>query len=215
MMKTVMTARVRFGCVLLCVTLTIGLTNGFVAAPPLSSPSRFVGVTRSRTTTGTTRQHPPPPSNSERLYSDATGWDNFCIEQIDSKYVSPEEARRYRRTVYTHDDWKKHRSQERNFVYLKSLFDSGVYRNCQREVLACTAVATFVCLYNALVGGYTDFAGIQHAGLLPGLDKMGLPVSAFTTVSSALGLLLSKSCSIRCPPPLRGCVYFSDEFFVS
>ena len=106
-----------------------------------------------------------------------------------------EESRRYRRTVYTHDDWRKHRSPDRFIYYIRSLFSSGVYKNLGREVTATTAVATFVCLYNCLAGGYTDFEGVKHAAFFVtkdgfSLPMIGLPLAAFTLTSPSLGLLL-------------------------
>jgi hypothetical protein len=104
---------------------------------------------------------------------------------------SPEIARRFRRTVYTHDDWKKHRQQDRFTIYLGSMFKSGVFENSKNEVMMTTAFAAFVCLYNALVGGYTDLVGVAHPPPLPG-QVVGLPVNAFSLTGSSLGLLLSK-----------------------
>lgn len=103
-----------------------------------------------------------------------------------------EESRKYRRTVYTHDDWRKHRRSDRFIYYLGSLFVSGVYKSLAREVSATTAIAAFLCLYNAAVGGYTDFAGVQHAALVtsPFLPLFGLPLAPFTLSSPSLGLLL-------------------------
>ena len=134
-----------------------------------------------------------PRTLDTQLHVDAgTGWDNFCIEnRDDAKYIAPEEARKFRRTVYTHDDWKKHRQQDRFFIYLGSLFDSGIYQNSKREVFVCTAIAAALCAYNAVVGGYTDFAGVEHAPLIAG-QKIGIPMTAYTITSSSLGLLLSK-----------------------
>ena len=131
------------------------------------------------------------------LHVDATGWDNFCIEDENNRGMlqanNPEVARRFRRTVYTHEDWKKHRRQDRFVIYLGSMFKSGVFENSKNEVLLTTAIAAFVCFYNTLVGGYTDFAGVSHPGLLPG-QVIGLPMTAFTLTGSSLGLLLSKLC---------------------
>jgi len=103
-----------------------------------------------------------------------------------------EESRKYRRTVYTHDDWRKHRRSDRFIYYLSSLTSSGIYKSMAREVSATTAVATFVCLYNALVGGYTDFEGVQHGALVADnlLPLLGLPMAPFTLSSPSLGLLL-------------------------
>jgi ion channel-forming bestrophin family protein len=103
-----------------------------------------------------------------------------------------EESRKYRRTVYSHDDWRKHRSQDRFLYYISSLFSSGIYKNLGREVTATTAIAAFVCVYNAIVGGYTDFEGVKHAALVSSslLPLLGLPLAPFTLSTPALGLLL-------------------------
>ena len=103
-----------------------------------------------------------------------------------------EEMRKYRRTVYTHDDWRKHRDTDRFIKYLFAMFTSNIYQNLGREVLATTSVATAICLYNALVGGYTDFAGEQHAAVITSnlLPLLGLPLAPFTLSSPSLGLLL-------------------------
>lgn len=103
-----------------------------------------------------------------------------------------EESRKYRRTVFTHDDWVKHRSPERFIRNLSSIWTSGVYKNLANEVMATTGVATFVVLYNALVGGYTDFSGVAHAAPIKGLLQVGLPLAPFTLSSPSLGLLLGK-----------------------
>lgn len=111
-----------------------------------------------------------------------------------------EESRKYRRTVYTHDDWRKHRDADRFIYYLASFATSGVYKNIGREVLATTSVAVFVCLYNALVGGYVDFSGVEHAPVLANqyLTVAGLPLTPFSLSTSSLGLLLGKSSSGVC-----------------
>jgi len=103
-----------------------------------------------------------------------------------------EESRQYRRTVYTHDDWRKHRSPDRFLYYIQSLFVSGVYKNIGRELAIVTSVSAFIVLYNAVVGGYTDFEGVEHAALVASdwLPKAGLPLVPFTLSSPSLGLLL-------------------------
>ena len=125
---------------------------------------------------------------------DPTGFDSFSKAQdvaLAKNMPLGEAQRPFRRTVYTHDDWKKHRSQDRFFYYLLAIFKSGVYKNLGREVGAVTAFASFVVMFNAITAGYTDFSGIDHAGLLPSF-KIGLPLAAFTLTSPSLGLLLGK-----------------------
>jgi hypothetical protein len=103
-----------------------------------------------------------------------------------------EESRKFRRTVFTHDDWRKFRDPDRFTYYLTSMFNSGVYKSLSREVGTTTAIATFIVLYNCVVGGYTDVSGLPHAALVstPLLPVFGLPLAPFTLSSPALGLLL-------------------------
>ena len=190
---TMVTAR-RFGPLLLggvtSMSLFGCLTNGF-AVPPAAHvhPQQKL----QQLTTTTTK----PSFVALSVIPTSTGYDNFCIESVDDDgqtVIDPETARRFRRTVYTHDDWKKHRSQDRFMSYLGSLFSSGVYQNQKQEVFLCTAIAALICFWNALVGGYTDLAGAQHDALIGGgaLAKVGLPLTPFTLAGSFLGLLLSK-----------------------
>ncbi|VEU40383.1 unnamed protein product [Pseudo-nitzschia multistriata] len=103
-----------------------------------------------------------------------------------------ETSRQFRRTVYTHDDWVKHRSPNRFVKNLFSIGSSGIYKNVGREVSTTTTVATIIFLWNMLTVGYDDFNQIHHAPLIdnyyvPGLT---LPLTPFTLASGSLGLLL-------------------------
>jgi hypothetical protein len=156
-------------------TLLIGATNGFVAPSPLK-------VATSRIET--------------ELYIDidTTGFDSFANARPIKDMSYGEESRQYRRTVYSHDDWKKHRSADRFIDYLGAIFSAGVYRNLRREVTATTTVAAFVCLWNALTGEYQDLESVKHAGVLADtlLPVLGLPLASFTLAGPSLGLLLGK-----------------------
>lgn len=112
-------------------------------------------------------------------------------------------GRPFRRTVYSHDDWRKHRRSDRFIYYLSSFLTSGVYTSIGREVLATTTIAAIVCLYNAIVGGYVDFQGQQHAALISSslLPLAGLPLAPFTLSSPSLGLLLGKCQVVECASP--------------
>jgi len=109
-----------------------------------------------------------------------------------------EGSRKYRRTVYTHDQWVKHRSPDRFVNNLSTLFNSGIYKNVGKEVVFTTSVAIFVWAWNLLVGGYQDLSGVAHDSIIQGewAKIVGLPLQAFTTVSPSLGLLLGKIVSI-------------------
>jgi hypothetical protein len=106
-----------------------------------------------------------------------------------------EESRRYRRTVYSHDDWVKHRSPDRFSRNMMSVLTSGIYKNIQNQVAFVTCISAMVVLWNALVGGYTDFKGVKQAGLLAGTiaSTLTLPMGPFTLSSASLGLLLGTS----------------------
>jgi hypothetical protein len=106
-----------------------------------------------------------------------------------------EASRPYRRTVYSHDDWVKHRSPDRFFRNILSITTSGVYKNISRLVMTPTAVAIFVVLWNMLTGGYTDLRGVAHGAVLSGrfMSTFALPLAPFDLASPSLGLLLGKS----------------------
>lgn len=138
---------------------------------------------------------PTPSRVATHLHSDtSTGYDSFERLKTLTNVPSGEGQRKFRRTVYSHDDWKKHRQQDRFIVYLAAIFKSGVYKNLAGEVTLATLIATFVCVYNLVVGGYTDFAGVNHEALVSAsfLPKLGLPMAAFTLTSPSLGLLLGR-----------------------
>jgi len=101
-----------------------------------------------------------------------------------------EGSRKYRRTVYTHNEWVKHRSSDRFVRNISSMINSGVYKSLGREVFATSAIASFVVFWNALAGGYTDFDGVQHEAIISALPQLTLPLTPFTLLSPSLGLLL-------------------------
>ncbi|KAL7536531.1 hypothetical protein ACHAXR_009275 [Thalassiosira sp. AJA248-18] len=103
-----------------------------------------------------------------------------------------EGSRKYRRTVYTHDQWVKHRSSDRFVNNLRSLPSSGIYKQISKEVFLTVSIAVSVCVWNALVGGYEDFAGVMHDPVIQEswAQKVGMPMEAFTLLSPSLGLLL-------------------------
>ena len=108
-----------------------------------------------------------------------------------------EESRKFRRTIYTHDDWVKHRSHRRFFRNIYTSCTSGIYRNIATEVLVVTCIATLVVVWNSIiVGGFTDFVGQHHPPIFHNLPKwvpiLQLPLTPFTLASSSLGLLLGK-----------------------
>ena len=160
-------------------TLPASSTRGGIAVVPLEP--------------GTTSSH-----MARSMSQTTTGWDSFRDMKQMTNVPPGEEQRVYRRTVYTHDDWKKHRSQDRFFYYLLAIFKSGVYKNLGREVWTATLLATFVVVYNAVVSGYQDFEGTKQAAIISSqyLPPLTLPLTAFTLTSPSLGLLLGE-CRIQ------------------
>jgi ion channel-forming bestrophin family protein len=150
--------------------LLVVLTAFAASASGFVSPSQVGRVSTSLH--GNTKEPPPLPEIKDIFYG--------------------EESRRYRRTVYTHDDWRRHRSPNRFQYYLRNIFQSGIYKNLSRAVTATTAVAAFIVLFNSVVGGYTDYKGVKHAAVFASawLPKLGLPLAPFTLSAPSLGLLL-------------------------
>jgi hypothetical protein len=105
-----------------------------------------------------------------------------------------ENSRKFRRTVYTHEDWVRHRSPDRFFRYIASVPTSGIYKNLARELCFLTAITAVVVFYNGLITGYQDINGIAHGPVWssPLLPPLTLPMQPFALASPSLGLLLGK-----------------------
>ena len=105
-----------------------------------------------------------------------------------------EESRKFRRTVYMHDEWVKHRSSERFFRNLNTLSSSGVGKALKVELAFVTGAAVFCVLMNMLFTGYTDFSGVVQEAPLAAIGKeigpISLPALPFTIAMPALSLLL-------------------------
>ena len=94
----------------------------------------------------------------------------------------------------THDQWVKHRSSDRFINNLRTLPNSGIYKQVGKEVFLTTSIAISVCVWNALVGGYEDFGGAMHDPVIAEswAVKVGMPMTPFTVLNSSLGLLLGE-----------------------
>eukprot|EP00529_Nitzschia_sp_RCC80_P002097 CAMPEP_0113497370 /NCGR_PEP_ID=MMETSP0014_2-20120614/30599_1 /TAXON_ID=2857 /ORGANISM="Nitzschia sp." /LENGTH=556 /DNA_ID=CAMNT_0000391315 /DNA_START=131 /DNA_END=1801 /DNA_ORIENTATION=+ /assembly_acc=CAM_ASM_000159 len=104
-----------------------------------------------------------------------------------------ESSRKFRRTVYTHADWERHRSPDRFIRNLASITSSGVYKNIAKEVFVATGITALVMLYNSAVCGYSDLDGVFHDPIWNSqwLPPLTLPLQPFTLCSPSLGLLLA------------------------
>ena len=105
-----------------------------------------------------------------------------------------ENSRKFRRTVYTHEDWVRHRSPDRFFRYIASVPTSGIAKNLARELYFLTAITALVVFYNGLITGYQDINGLAHGPVWssPFLPPLTLPMQPFALASPSLGLLLGK-----------------------
>lgn len=91
-----------------------------------------------------------------------------------------EESRKYRRTIFTYDDWVRHRNSERVRTNLRGMLFSGVVRQLRPEVALVSGVATTVLIWNGLV--------VPNAPVA--LPLLSMPALPFMLSSPALGLLL-------------------------
>ena len=102
-----------------------------------------------------------------------------------------EDSRKYRRTVFSHDDWVGHRNSEKILSNIQGMFFSGVIRQLREEITLITAVATFVVIWNDYMvqGVSLDLSSMGLEQVLH-LPRFALPSLPFTLSSPALGLLL-------------------------
>jgi putative membrane protein len=103
-----------------------------------------------------------------------------------------EQARPFRRNVFSAADWVKSRRSTRFFDTILSTPKSALINQISAQVAFITFGAVFVLLYNdLLVSGFDDFSGVHHDGLATFFPAMKLPLAPFTLSSGALGLLLT------------------------
>jgi len=101
-----------------------------------------------------------------------------------------EASRKYRRTQYTHEDWVKHRSDDRILKNFATILDSGIARQLVKEVGITAGVAGIAWLYNMFfVFGYEDLSNVHHDPLTHWVPLV-LPGAPFSFASPALALLL-------------------------
>jgi len=98
----------------------------------------------------------------------AAGW----VDRSGSAYA--EESRKFRRTIYMHDEWTKHRSSERFVINMRTISKSGVVQALGPELSKITATAVFCVVTNTLLTGYQDFNGVTHASPLESIALVSL-----------------------------------------
>jgi putative membrane protein len=89
-----------------------------------------------------------------------------------------ESSRKYRRTVFTTQNWIDHRSSDRLFENLSSILRSGIVRQLFEEIGLVSTIATTIVIWNGILA--PEY----------GLPELILPARPFTLSSPALGLLL-------------------------
>eukprot|EP00814_Leptocylindrus_danicus_P017337 CAMPEP_0116029262 /NCGR_PEP_ID=MMETSP0321-20121206/16037_1 /TAXON_ID=163516 /ORGANISM="Leptocylindrus danicus var. danicus, Strain B650" /LENGTH=370 /DNA_ID=CAMNT_0003503609 /DNA_START=116 /DNA_END=1225 /DNA_ORIENTATION=+ len=103
-----------------------------------------------------------------------------------------EESRKFRRTVFGHDDWVKHRRPDRFLKNLFTIFDSGVTQGTRFEVSCVAGVATFIAFWNSFFyEGFRDLDGVLHDPIIQLASPLSLPAMPFTVSVSALALLIT------------------------
>lgn len=130
---------------------------------------------------------------------------DVCVDEIcglDLDLRSPQDqaasysemSREFRRTVFMHAEWEKHRSSDRFCRNLQTIGDSGVAQALARELSAITVTSVFCVVINMLLVGYQDFSGAMQPAPLAWLDvnvgAISLPALPFSIMMPALSLLL-------------------------
>jgi putative membrane protein len=162
--------------VVLAIALFPALTFSFTL--PASGPVFLLAATAGESRTA--------PNNSRRsaapLYADAGRLDADAEKQAKAvaRFTTSygESSRKYRRTIYSHEDWLLHRSDDRLGDNLRGILFSGIVRQLKTEVTIEIAFATAVVLWNQIGAPQTN------------LPQIYLPTLPFTLSSPALGLLL-------------------------
>lgn len=95
--------------------------------------------------------------------------------------IVKEESRKYRRTVFTFENWAAHRSERRYKRHVLQLFQSRIVRGLLPPLVTLTGIATFVAVYQTLL----------ESGTLPAsFPKITFESGPFSSTSFALSLLL-------------------------
>lgn len=130
------------------------------------------------------RRPPPPPPATVVVHKKRRVRPGSIQEatEVLGRVPYGESSRKYRRDVYTHSDWVKHRSEARVFANLRGIFFSGVIRQLRNEAALITGMAVFCVVWNDLI--------VPGAGGDAVLPCLKLPLLPFTISSPALGLLL-------------------------
>ena len=170
-----------------------------VVQPAALAPARLMRSTHSRSHIATMTMNDKEvcvdeicmPSLTADMPKSATSLDEL-IKKGTSSYA--EDSREFRRTVYMHDEWVKHRSSDRFLRNMATIGSSGVGQSLGKELSIVGVVALFAVAANAALVGYTGFDGALHDGPLQFIGQqsgaLSLPAMPFTVAMPALSLLL-------------------------
>ena len=160
------------------------------------NPDRFRYTS---TTTTSTNDASSCQTRSTRLYfdpyekidvSDQKQVSDQQVEELLQDYV--ERSRVKRRDVFTSADWIRHRRPDRFIDHLLSIYESGLLRAMQFQLLVLTAFSTFIVLYNDIfVNGVQGWNGQIAYVPTVHLFPLQLPLTPFILSTTALGLLLT------------------------
>jgi predicted membrane chloride channel (bestrophin family) len=106
---------------------------------------------------------------------------NWWRETIQASEEEREESRKLRRTIFTHTDWKRHRSSDRYFHELLKMPQSQVLRGLTLQAVGVALVSAVVVIYNVLM---------ELKLLNWPIPLLTVPFLPLSITSSSLGLLL-------------------------
>ena len=101
-----------------------------------------------------------------------------------------EQSRRYRRDVFSPDDWVRVRRPTRFVEQLRSTFRSGLLRQISYQVNLLAAITAFVVFYNNLVTARAG-AAVTLGKLAFTLPSLTVSMVPFNLAAASLGLLMT------------------------
>lgn len=104
------------------------------------------------------------------------------LQQVYKFEDDKEKSRKFRRTVFDKNDWKKHRSVKRYFKELMSMPRSFILRGLANQAIIIASVSAAITSYNFFVE--------LNQWRWPQLPLLSLPSLPFSLTSPSLGLLL-------------------------
>lgn len=102
-----------------------------------------------------------------------------------------EKSRKYRRTIYKHEDWVSHRDSNSRIVdNLRGMLFSGIVRQLRPQVTTVALSAVLVLTWNMVLQPWMISFIPMTTTMIHNVPLITLPALPFTLSSPALGLLL-------------------------